>query len=325
MVCSLCGANGRQLYQQLVDRLYQAAGTWNLRECVACGLTWITPVQTEADIPALYKGYYTHQTAASSPPTALRLTRRILTSTVGRHMLALLVKLGALPAAQLPSLWRELWLDEGVTGCVLDVGCGNGHFLSALRSLGWQTKGVEPDAAAAAVAREAAGLDVLHSSLEAAKLPEARFDVITMNHVIEHLPDPLGTLSECYRILRPGGRLVIFTPNLASLGHRLFRSAWLHLDPPRHLFLFTPQTLPSAVERAGFRVESVRTVAGGAPLAWSASRMIQRWRKLPQGWRSQVPRSIQAQAYIFGLVERLLNCVTNSGEELALVAVREAA
>jgi len=170
------------------------------------------------------------------------------------------------PATARPPRWvsterRQRW-DKlvgfvpyaGEAGRLLDVGCSNGGFLMQMRKVGWNVCGVEPDPKAAAHAA-AAGLDVRVGLLESAGWPEAHFDAITLNHVIEHLHRPRITLQECFRILKPGGIISLSTPNLQSLGHCLFGGDWFGLEPPRHLVVFTPRSLRLALESCGFQPE----------------------------------------------------------------------
>jgi SAM-dependent methyltransferase len=122
-----------------------------------------------------------------------------------------------------------------------------------MRSLGWEGCGVEPDPKSAAQAREA-GLDVREGLLRQQAFPEVHFDAITMNHVIEHLHDPMDTLRHCWKLLKPGGHITVITPNFGSRGHELFGPDWVALDPPRHLVLFTDNSLRRVLESCGFAV-----------------------------------------------------------------------
>ncbi|MGH2395464.1 MAG: class I SAM-dependent methyltransferase [bacterium] len=122
-------------------------------------------------------------------------------------------------------------------GRLLDVGCGSGRFLVHMRDLGWEVTGVEPDPVAVRVAHRSFHLNVASGTLEDAGFPESCVDVVTMNHVIEHVPDPISSLRECNRVLREGGRLVVVTPNVHSLGHWYFNHSWRGLEVPRHLQL----------------------------------------------------------------------------------------
>src|SRR5262249_51863612 len=102
-------------------------------------------------------------------------------------------------------------------------------------------------------------LEVRQGSLEEQNFPPQSFNAVTMSHVIEHVHEPLKMLQECHRILKPGGMLVAVTPNVSSTGHKLFRSAWFPLEPPRHLHLFTPQSLKRLGHEAGFTTVEVKT------------------------------------------------------------------
>ncbi len=112
---------------------------------------------------------------------------------------------------------------------VLDVGCGSGVLLARMQSLGWQVEGVEvdPDGVKAARAR---GVPVRLGMLEKQGFPDNHFDAVHSAHVIEHVYDPLSLLRECHRILKPGGTLVILTPNIASIRTQ---AVWLGLAEPR--------------------------------------------------------------------------------------------
>jgi len=213
-----------------------------------------------------------------------------------------------------------MWLKASERGRLLDIGCGNGYFLVQMRDLGWDVVGVEPDPKAVKVARDHFGLRVFQGTLEEAKFPDDSFDVITMNHVIEHVPDPIGLLSECRRILKPNGKLVVVTPNIKSLGRYLFGKSWVHWDPPRHLFLFSSKSLRTCAEKAGLKVQRLWTPAKGALWMWMTSRLIKCDGFIPGGLLNKVSLRLKMEMIMFWTVEYIINRFRYVGEELALEA-----
>jgi len=162
------------------------------------------------------------------------------------------------------------------------------------------------------------GLEVIGGNLEAAEFPSRHFDAITMNHVIEHVPDPIGTLKECCRVLKPGGKLVVVTPNIDSLGRHVFDVAWLHWDPPRHLHIFSPHSLRAAAERAGLLVQEMRTTARSARWMHAASAIIRRDGSLPHGSPARAGVRMRLQGLAFQAIEH----ARGGGEEVVMVAGR---
>jgi SAM-dependent methyltransferase len=163
----------------------------------------------------------------------------------------------ALPTARGQTDVEMRYLRWTPNGRLLDVGCGSGDWLLTMRGWGWRVEGLDFDEKAVAMARQN-GLDVRHGALEQEGFPDNTFDAITLSHVIEHVPDPALTLAECARILKPGGTLVVATPNNASLTHRYFGEAWRGLEPPRHLHIFSPASIRRSLNLAGFANVSIR-------------------------------------------------------------------
>lgn len=143
-------------------------------------------------------------------------------------------------------------------GTLVEVGASLGFLLAAFRDDGWQVKGIEPDVNGCKYARQRLGLDVFHGVLEAANLPDASADVVVMLHVIEHMPDPEATLREVWRILKPGGHLVLETPRYDSLMFRLLGRRERSIRCHGHVFFFTTSTLRRACELAGFVVQETK-------------------------------------------------------------------
>jgi SAM-dependent methyltransferase len=187
-------------------------------------------------------------------------------------------------------------------GRLLDVGCGSGEWLSLMKNQGWRVEGVDFDANAVRVARER-GLDVHCGSLDEQRFPDDTFNAVTLNHVIEHIPDPLGTLTECARILKPGGRLILFTPNVSSLSHRVFKQHWRGLEPPRHLHLFSPQSMISLLKRASLQNVSLRPQIAESVIYDSV--LLRRGRTGPFNAQRR-NRTASAFAWLFNLAELCL-------------------
>jgi 2-polyprenyl-3-methyl-5-hydroxy-6-metoxy-1,4-benzoquinol methylase len=164
-----------------------------------------------------------------------------------------------------------MFLEDLLPGRVLDVGCGSGDFLFRMHQQGWKVAGVDFDDKAIVNAKTKYGFDLLHNDLAGAHFPDNSFDAITMNHVIEHVPDPTALLSEILRVLKPGGRLVATTPNIQSLGHSLYQECWRGLEPPRHLQVFSVQALRNCAQQAGFKKIEVKSSAANADAIIGAS------------------------------------------------------
>lgn len=328
--CYLCRSGGHLLYEGLHDQLFGVAGTWSLLRCPSCGLIWLNPRPIRQEIWKLYSSYFTHSAedrpgaTTSTPSTQLKrwilatacAYRDLATNVWSRSVGRMLSLLGPVRDAAAGSV---MWLGGSQRGRLLDVGSGTGRFLAAMRDLGWDVVGVEPDPIAAQLARKFE-LEVQSSTLEEARLPNDSFDAVTMNHVIEHVPDPIGTLTECKRVLRPGGLLVVVTPNGDGLGRRRFGPSWRGWEVPRHLFVFTPRTLRACATRAGLRIELLRTSAKAGRFIWQASQLLRRRGLLPGGRPNSVHWTFKVQSVAFWLAEHLLLGIRPVGEEIVLIA-----
>ena len=258
--CPLCGGAGGLLHADVPDHYFGVEGSWSLRRCRDrdCDLIWQDPMVVREDLGRAYEDYYTHSRDG-------RTTRTSLRPTIGAGFFRLDRWCTRLLSMQ-PDRERfsHAYLDSGSAGALLDVGCGNGDFLSAMRPLGWSVRGTELDGNAASIARSTHGLQVDVGELRELGYPAASFDAVTARHVIEHVRDAVPFVAECWRILKPGGRLVLVTPNAASLGHRHFGRDWRGLEQPRHLFLYSPAAMGALLRRAGLPAADVFSTAQGA-------------------------------------------------------------
>ena len=143
-------------------------------------------------------------------------------------------------------------------GRLLDVGCAAGVFLRGMQGQGaWELYGVDISEYAARIAQAQHQLNVHIGTLEEAAFPDAFFDVVTLWDVLEHLHRPAVTLREIHRLLKPEGLVIIRVPNGESIDAKVFQRYWAGLDAPRHLYVFSPQTLRELLEKNGFDVVDV--------------------------------------------------------------------
>jgi len=329
--CLLCGTRGVIYYRQIPDRLFGVPGHWDVLRCPQCGMLWPNPLPLPDYIPKLYTHYYTHNadTRLDSPNRFWRLIKKISICTqmgyecnelssnslVTRLLGRLIFMIGPLREVIENSV---LYLNGTKRGKLLDIGCGQGRFLVRMRDLGWQVIGIEPDPIAAAIARERFGLEVFTTPEETC-LPDNVLDAITMDHVIEHIYDPISSLRRYARLLKPGGEMILVTPNAESLGHRIFRDTWRGIEVPRHLHIFTERALVQCVREAGLHVKEVRLVAQSARYIWPLSRLIAQQSRVPIGDYSW---ALTAEGRVFWIVEYLANKVYPCGEEIVLIAGR---
>ena len=265
--CPICGAQRRlTLHAGVEDGVFHCApGQWDLHTCASCGVAYLDPRPTPASIGRAYASYYTHaertrhghqSRPGASASCAGSLRNGYLNHRYGASFqpasalgwLAMQAMRGK--KTQLDQEHRHLPCLQGKGEKVLDIGCGDGAFLKRAAQIGWEAWGIEPDAKAAARLR---GFKVLQGSLPNIPLPDASFDFITLSHVIEHLHDPVAALKEIHRLLKPGGKVWIATPNIESFGHRLFGVTWIGIQSPTHLVLFNRRAIRQAFASSGFQ------------------------------------------------------------------------
>lgn len=264
--CPVCGETGRHpLHERLEDLIFRAPGLWTLYACEDCGSAYLDPRPTLETLLLAYQNYFTHEgPVAPDKIETLTWFRRVKRTLANGHRnwrfgsrFHPTSQLGVVAAWILPGmrveLKRSLWfLPRVFSGAImLDVGCGNGDFLDRARAIGWRVRGIEPDPRARAQAL-ALDLDVRDGEIEDLMAESVRFDVITLNHVIEHVPDPRRTLECALILLKPGGRLFLETPNVDSYGHRHFGRSWRGLEPPRHLVLMNWPAILGLLSEIGF-------------------------------------------------------------------------
>ena len=242
--CSLCGADDFDVLVVGKDRRHGVPGEFRLVECRRCALVYLNPRPTAEALRAYYPPDY-------SPYRAQRGLFGYMTRRLRRREAFQLRR--SLPAA----------------AEVLEVGCAAGDLLVPLREAGFRVTGVELSDQAATIARTEHHLDVHTATLADAPVANKSFDAVIMRNVIEHLPDPKTDLERAASMLRPGGLLFIRTDNVGSLDAHIFGAFWYGFDFPRHLTLFSSETLTALVRSA--RLEVVQIQYSLVPTHWIMS------------------------------------------------------
>jgi len=240
--CPLCGSESAALVLEAPDSAPpDGAGLWfAVVRCEQCGLTYTNPRPATNTIGKFYPvDYRPHRRPRKMQES--RPSRPLWSYIFGRPCNE---RRGTLP-------WHGL-------GRLLDFGCGGGSFLKRMADQGWNVTGLDAAVGAVREIQEELGLKALVGSLPHPDLRPGSFDVVTMWHSLEHVHRPLAILREAYKLLLPGGRLIVATPNIESLPFYWFGQSWFGLDLPRHLTHFTPKTLRDTLETAGFAVDQVR-------------------------------------------------------------------
>jgi SAM-dependent methyltransferase len=233
--CPLCSAADYQsVCDDVRDYEYGAPGTYSWLRCKACGLIRLWPEPTPEVLNLAYPEWY----HAYVPPNS-GLTQRLIGYVSDRL------------AASITS-----GLSDGAA--VLDVGCSTGTLLERLgKRKPLRLYGVEYRESAAEAAR-AKGITVWQGDFEAADIPPGSFDLVIMQHVLEHVFDPIATLRKVREVLKPGGRVLGELPNFDSWDAKLFGRYWGGGHAPRHLWFFTPVTMRKALANTGFSNVDVR-------------------------------------------------------------------
>ncbi len=264
------------------DHREQVGGWFSVVRCPTCGLARTEPVPI--DPGAWYPtGYQQHDAPDSLTASVVRRAIRRAARTNRRRA-------AGMTGFVVPDA-AYIWpVPAGAR--VLDVGAGNGSAVAALLSAGLDAWGVEPSESGVAAAQARGVTTVVHGTLEAAvengDISGSGWDLVRLYQVLEHVPDPVATMSMVREMLSPTGRVVIGVPNFDSLARRMVGSAWDGLELPRHLTHFTPSTLGTVLQRAGLRVTRMSTVAlfgilPGSLDAATAGRRRQR------GWGEALP------------------------------------
>jgi len=263
--CDHCGCKDTDVLFSTPDWTGIVTGRFSVAVCRTCGLARTDPQPTPETLALAYgKDYGPHDATVKTTEAPRGLLRWCLANyrgyPLGRPAPALLrALLKPLAAMKFRNRYWVGYVPYDGDGRLLDLGCGIGRYVARMAVAGWKAEGLEPAPRAVQTGRTA-GLTIREGTLPGTTLPEASYDVVTMWHVLEHVPSPKATLEAVRRLLRPGGRVMVIGPRLDSLGARWFGPYWYGVELPRHLTHFTKATLRRHIEAAGLEVERMTSL-----------------------------------------------------------------
>jgi SAM-dependent methyltransferase len=239
VTCFLCGLDDTEVLFRKKDKLGVTDDIFQVVECRRCGLLYVNPRPTEAEMGKFYPETYSWKETLgtdSFPTKWVRGLEKGYRYHLLRDEVSKVVK----------------WVGRSF-GRVLDIGCGTGDRLDIFRSQGFETYGIEISDSAS-YAKDHLKLNVMRGDLFSASFPDRFFDIVTLYNVLEHTHHPKKVCNEIHRILKDDGFLIIQVPNKDSLQYKIFREKWAAFDVPRDLYYFRPDILRSLLERVGFTV-----------------------------------------------------------------------
>jgi 2-polyprenyl-3-methyl-5-hydroxy-6-metoxy-1,4-benzoquinol methylase len=253
--CVVCGQHEHAVVARGTDYQYRTTfRTFDWCRCDACGHFYINPLPTEAALGQIYPKHLKNYSEFDSRPG---LAFRVKAFLEGRRL-------------------RQLTRNVSEDGRLLDVGCAAGAFLDVVRRECPNIRvleGLEISESAAVVAKRK-GYRVQIATVDDAKLESEFYDVICLQQVIEHVHDPRAVLCKLRKSLKPGGLLILETPNLHSWDHWVFRHGyWEGYHIPRHFNLWTVDGMKRILREAGYAAVTYRKRI--KPVHWTIS--VQNW------------------------------------------------
>ncbi len=249
-VCPVCGSTEHTSIRPVFDDRYGCPDMFSLVRCNVCGHLMTSPALAEEELGGLYSTYYPRKHVNTAELVAA--------------------------ASEVAGSWARLrrwWNGTNNQGqytvspgwVMLDIGCGSGLSLLEAQALGAQAYGIEADPNVSRIADELK-LRVHIGSLHDRPFPDVSFDLIVLNQVIEHIPDPGMALDALKERLKPMGRLVIVFPNRSSLWQRISGPKWINWHVPYHLHHFDAKGFRAFAQRHGYRVIRQKTIT---PTIWT--------------------------------------------------------
>lgn len=256
--CPVCqGGRVRKYYVGRTARRPADQRLWDVWHCDACDHGFLSPQPSWEELGSYYNsGYPAYEPEHGWDPKVVDEARKT-------------------------GVCRHVHIRPGMR--ILDVGCGGGAFIRVARDLGAKVVGIEPSDDGVRACR-GAELDVFHGTLDDyvnLRAGDAQFDLITFSHVLEHVPDPVGTLRQAGRLLHDDGVLWVSIPNSQCMPARWLGWKWHSTDLPFHLMQFCRASIEVAVQRAGLHLLRVESYSLPEGVRFSLRQILCRKFKVP--------------------------------------------
>jgi SAM-dependent methyltransferase len=333
VACDLCGSTRSRPFMASNDRAWPIhsntpdlpapAHVWTTVRCTSCGLVYLSPRPTPEALPAAYPTSYYAYASEATPPQVTgggwkAVIKRALRRNKRLYELAQRTRFADSIADAITQ--SAGWVPPGR---VLDVGCGTGTDLDTFKELGWTTFGFDfsEDAVRHTTAR---GHTVWHGDVTTLDVAERDMDAVYMSHILEHVGSPFRTLEAVGRLLRPGGILVIESPNIGPIWSAVFRERSSSVDLPRHFYHFTGQTLEKMLVKSGFMVRSIRTEANPRFLLRSITLSLRDWAEDVEPLRGGAPvRSVPETTELMQTLKPFCRAIETMDQGNNLIAIAQ--
>lgn len=283
--CPICKSEQREHFLRCKD--YTVSGElFDIQECSNCAFRYTDPRPKEDQLGGYYESedYISHSNKGKTPIHLIYKFVRQFTIRM-KHQLV------NRAAGEEPKK-------------ILDHGCGTGEFLAHCQKKGWECYGLEPDEGARQQAAQALG-DRVAQPGTLWRLEDDAFTIVTLWHVLEHVPDLQGTVKELKRVLAPNGKLLIAVPNCSAPDAQHYEAYWAAYDVPRHLYHFRPPDIRRLFEEKEMKVTEVQPMRLDAIYASMLSEKYQGrsalkgiWNGIRSNWKAdRSSENYSAQLY----------------------------
>jgi len=228
--CLICGNNENSIVSENIHNRLKIGEKFTIVRCNNCGFRFLNPRPTITSIAKYYDidEYHPHKLSNESLFDKIYASIRNVNINSKKNLI------------------HKLHLAKGK---LLDIGCGTGEFLQAMKQVNWDVQGMETakDARTFASQNEIPVADNLNKIND-------KFDIITMWHVLEHIHDVDELMKNIQRLLKDDGYFIITVPNINCFDSQFYKDEWIALDTPRHLYHFRPQDINSLINKYNFKL-----------------------------------------------------------------------